>query len=246
VLSDRSFVGRWIVAGGKYNGWIELGNLCWVGTTHCQLGKARRNCVVVFGGSTGLLGGHNSLCTDRGATSTYRTIDSHELRTSMLATTRILVSKLATARVFCYPPTTPCSLTAPSLSPSMDLSVPTILSDKGIDISPNASDSGIWTKIAWWNRLLGWSWFPYFSVLCKLSFSHFNHLNVLFGFEKLGMWIGFSLEYGFETLLSYCGDIWLRRDSRLEVIIFVDVGVAWYGLTVEFWDSAQVLKLPIG
>ena len=60
--------------------------------------------MVVFGGrSTGLLGGHNSLRTDRRATSTYRTIDSHELRTSMLATTRILVSKLATARVFCSP-----------------------------------------------------------------------------------------------------------------------------------------------
>jgi len=104
--------------------------------------------VVVFGGrSTALLGGHNSLGTDRRATSTYRTIASHELRTSMLATTRILVSKLATARVFCYPPTTPSSLTAPSLSP-MDLSVPTILSDKGSDISPNASDSGIWTKVA--------------------------------------------------------------------------------------------------
>jgi len=77
---------------------------CWVGTTHCQLGKARRNYGVVFGGrSTRLLRGHNSLRTDRRATSTYRTIDCHELRTSMLATTRSLVSKLATAHVFCSP-----------------------------------------------------------------------------------------------------------------------------------------------
>ena len=103
---------------------------------------------MVFGGSTGLLGGHNSPHTDPEATSTYRTIDSDALRNSMLATTRILVSRLPTARVFCYTPTIPYSLTAPSLSPSMDLSVPTILSDMGSDISPNASNSGIWTKIA--------------------------------------------------------------------------------------------------
>ena len=50
-----------------------------------------------------LLGGHSSLCTDRRATCTYRTTSSQELRTSMLATTRILVCKLATARVFCLP-----------------------------------------------------------------------------------------------------------------------------------------------
>ena len=95
---------------------------------------------------------------DRTATSTYTTIDTHELRTSMLATTRILVSKLATVRVFCYPPTTPNSLTAPSLSPR-DLSVPTISSDKGSDISPNASDSG---NI---ERLIG-AWMGLVFLLC--------------------------------------------------------------------------------
>jgi len=48
--------------------------------------------------------GHSSLRTDGRATSIYRTTISPELRTSMLATTRILVSKLATARVFCSLP----------------------------------------------------------------------------------------------------------------------------------------------
>ena len=42
------------------------------------------------------LGGHR-------ATSTYRATNSPVLRTSMLATTRVLVSKLATARLFCFP-----------------------------------------------------------------------------------------------------------------------------------------------
>ena len=37
------------------------------------------------------------------ATSTYSTLNSPELGTSMVATTRILVSKLTTARVFCLP-----------------------------------------------------------------------------------------------------------------------------------------------
>jgi len=49
----------------------------------------------------GLLGSHSSLRTDQRASSTYRTITSQQVRTSMLATTCILVSKLATARVFC-------------------------------------------------------------------------------------------------------------------------------------------------
>ena len=47
------------------------------------------------------LRGHSSLRRDRRATSTYRATNSLELRTSMLATTRILVSKLATAHAFC-------------------------------------------------------------------------------------------------------------------------------------------------
>ena len=80
--------------------------------------------------STLLLNGYSSLCTDRRAISTYKTVDSQELRTSMLATTPILVSKLATACVFCCRPTTSNSLTVPSLSPK-NLSVPTISSNKG-------------------------------------------------------------------------------------------------------------------
>ena len=75
-----------------------------VGTTQCQLGKADENSVDALDGRfVWLRGGHSSLCTDRRAARTYRTIDSPELRTSMLATTPIVISKLATARVFCYP-----------------------------------------------------------------------------------------------------------------------------------------------
>jgi len=48
-----------------------------------------------------LLGGHSTLCTDQRATCLGRATNSPELRTSMLATTRILFSKLATARLFC-------------------------------------------------------------------------------------------------------------------------------------------------
>ena len=115
---------------------------CWVGTTHCQLGKARRNCIEVFGERlVRFLGGHGALCTDRRATCLGRATNSQELRTSMIATTRILFSKLATARLFCYPPTTPNSLMAPSLS-SRHLSVPTISSDKGSGTILTASDSG--------------------------------------------------------------------------------------------------------
>ena len=77
-----------------------------VGTTHCQFGKARGNCMEVFGERlVRLLRGHSSLCTDRRATCPYRATNSQELRTSMLATTRTLFSKLATARVFAaHPP----------------------------------------------------------------------------------------------------------------------------------------------
>jgi len=49
----------------------------------------------------GLLGSQSSLRTDRRASSTYRTITSQQVITSMLAPTCILVSKLATAHVFC-------------------------------------------------------------------------------------------------------------------------------------------------
>jgi len=60
-----------------------------VGTTYCQLGTAWESPV------------H----TDRRATCIYRTIDSQGLRTPMLATTRILVPKLATGRTFFFPHT---------------------------------------------------------------------------------------------------------------------------------------------
>jgi len=61
-------------------------------------------CGALGGTSAWLRRGHSSLRTDGRATSIYRTTVSPELRTSMLATTRILVSKLATARVFCSLP----------------------------------------------------------------------------------------------------------------------------------------------
>jgi len=115
---------------------------CWVGTTYCQLGKARGNGMKVFGERLARLPrGHSSLRTDRRATCPSRATNSQDLRSTMLATTRILVFKLATARVFCYPPTTPISLIAPSLS-ARDQSVPTISSDKGSGTTPTASDSG--------------------------------------------------------------------------------------------------------
>jgi len=77
---------------------------CRVGTTHCQLSKARRNSVEVSGGRVArLLRGHSSRRADGRATCTYRPpIDPPEPRTSLLATTRILVFKLATARVLCF------------------------------------------------------------------------------------------------------------------------------------------------
>jgi len=76
---------------------------------------------------------------------------------SKLATTRILVSKLATARVFRYLPTTHNSLTAPSLSPR-DLSVPMISSDKG---------SGIPHRLRQWTHR---RWFLVFLFLCTHQF----------------------------------------------------------------------------
>ena len=109
---------------------------CWVGTTYCQLGKARGNGMKVFGERLArLLGGHSSLRTGWRATCPSRAANSQAWRPTMLATTRILVFKLVTARVFCYPPTTPNSLIAPSLLPR-DQSVPTISSDKGNGTTP--------------------------------------------------------------------------------------------------------------
>jgi len=49
-----------------------------------------------------LLGGHSLLRTDLRAPSIYRTIDCTQSRSSKLATTRFLVCKLATARLFCF------------------------------------------------------------------------------------------------------------------------------------------------
>jgi len=52
-----------------------------------------------------LLGGQSLLRTDLSAPGTYRTIDCPQSRSSKLATTRFLVYKLATARLFCsHPP----------------------------------------------------------------------------------------------------------------------------------------------
>ena len=73
-------------------------------------GTARRPSEEGLPGRSGVI----AHCTDPRATSTYRTIESQESRAS------VLVSKLATARVFCYPPTT-LTLTAPSLSPNLGI-----------------------------------------------------------------------------------------------------------------------------
>jgi len=76
---------------------------CWVGTTYCQLGKARGNGMKVFGERLARLPrGHSSLRTDRRATCPSRATNSQDLRSTMLATTRNLVFKLATARVFFF------------------------------------------------------------------------------------------------------------------------------------------------
>ena len=63
--------------------------------------------------------------------------NSRELETSKLATTRVLISKLATARVLCVPTYHPNADSAPLLS-SRNISVATIslASDKGRDIPP--------------------------------------------------------------------------------------------------------------
>ena len=71
---------------------------------------------VLGGRLPGSLSGHGSLRTDQRATCIYRTLASQQLKASMLASTHILVFKLATARVFCHPPTTPNCLMAPTLS----------------------------------------------------------------------------------------------------------------------------------
>jgi len=120
---------------------------CRAGTTHCQLGKARGNCMEGFGErSAWFRNGHSIRCTDPIAIYLGRATDSQVSRNSMLTTTRILVSELATARVFCYPPTTPNSLMAPSL-PSRDLSALTIPSDKGSGTSPPPPTVDILKKV---------------------------------------------------------------------------------------------------
>jgi len=77
-------------------------------------------------------------------------------------------------------------LTAPSLS-TRDLSVATISSDKGSDISPNASTSGPTEK----GRLMEWiAWMvlvSYFFVLIGFSFVHIVYfLNVFAWLLKIG------------------------------------------------------------
>ena len=73
---------------------------------------------VLGGRLPGLLSGHGSLRTDQRATRIYRTLASQQLKASMLASTHILVFKLATARVFCSPqPTNACLPSLPALSP---------------------------------------------------------------------------------------------------------------------------------
>ena len=70
--------------------------------------------------------GHSSRCTDQRATGIYSTRDSPQWRSSKLATTRILVSKLATARVFCPPQPTGSGLPAsPALIPHFYFILPT-------------------------------------------------------------------------------------------------------------------------
>ena len=143
--------------------------------------------VEVFGGMFARsLRGHSSLRTDQRATSIYRTIDPQGFRTSMLATTRILVSRLATARVFCFPPATPHSSPAPSLS-ARDLSVPTISSDKGSDTSPTPPPVESWKKLDRRNSLLGWFWFSYISILIRFLLSRVGYyLNVFIWLWKIG------------------------------------------------------------
>ena len=70
----------------------------------------------VFGGRLSwLVRGHSSLCTDPRATGTYRTLDSQPLRTSMLASTHILVFMLDRAPVFCpFQPTNTCPSSLPA------------------------------------------------------------------------------------------------------------------------------------
>jgi len=77
-------------------------------------------------------------------------------------------------------------LTAPSL-PTRDLSVATISSDEGCDISPNASASGPTEQ----GRLMEWiAWMvlvSYFFVLIRFSFSHIvYYLNVFAWLWKIG------------------------------------------------------------
>ena len=119
----------------------------------------------------------------------YRATNSQELRTSMLATTRILVSKLATARVFCYAPTTPSSLMAPSSS-SRDLSVPTIKRQGQRHLSHRLRQSTHRRRLinrigcldGFWVFFLSLYSSDFYSLLC-----YSLNVTYMFRFEKLAM-----------------------------------------------------------
>ena len=165
--------------------------VCRVGTTHCQLDKGPDNCVEFCGGRfTWLLGGHSPLRTDRRAASTYTTINSQELKASMLAATRILVSKLATARVFCYPPTT---LPLPR-RPHCQLGIYRCQRSQATRAATSPHRLRQWKNgrrlIDGMDHFDGLG-FSYFSVLIRFSFSRIGYyLNVLLRFEKLGVVVG--------------------------------------------------------
>ena len=114
-----------------------------------------------------------------GANSTYAlaSTKSRELETSKLATTRILISRLASF-VF-SPPAIPYYKIAPLLS-SRDISVPTIPREKSSDISPTPPTVDLHKKIDGRKEGIGrmvlgflasiYSWvFPYF-------FSYYDYL----------------------------------------------------------------------
>ena len=132
-----------------------------------------------------LLGGHSWLHTDRRHLHISNFQPTTVERTSMLTTPRILISKLATARIFCYPFTMPNALNAPSLSMLGSIGTEDLQREWQRQLL-NASDREIWKKVDRWYRSLGWSWFSCLSVI-----SVFHSLILvlvlihLFGFERL-------------------------------------------------------------
>jgi len=140
----------------------------------------------VGGRFRGLLGGHSSPPMEMRATSTYRTIDSHVLGSSKLATTRILVCQLATARLLCSRPP-PLYF---SLRPHCQLGIyrwqrPLVARAATSHPTPPPVDS--LKKIDRWNGLLGG--FFGFLFLCThgLSFSYIIfYLNVFVWLWKIG------------------------------------------------------------